>query len=87
MEFEPVGFVKSRVTEAVDEGWGEVVSEIHLAERLAHGLRGIDQFSHLLASFFSSSVRLAVDSMASAETNSDIIISGILGSTTRSRTT
>lgn len=52
MEFEPVGYVKSRVTEAVDEGWGEVVSEIHLAERLAPGLRGIDQFSHLLVLFF-----------------------------------
>ena len=49
---EPVGVVKSPVTGAVDERWGEVVSEIHLAERLAPGLSGIDQFSHLLILFF-----------------------------------
>ncbi len=51
-ELQPIGLVKSSATEAVDEGWGKVVSEIHLFEELAPGLLGIEQFSHLLILFF-----------------------------------
>jgi tRNA (adenine37-N6)-methyltransferase len=51
VNLEPIGRVQSSVTEAVDENWGEVVAEIHLSEALAPGLRGIEQFSHLLVVF------------------------------------
>jgi tRNA-Thr(GGU) m(6)t(6)A37 methyltransferase TsaA len=45
-DFIPIGVVRSSVSEPVDEGWGEVVSEIHLEARYAAGLEGIEQFSH-----------------------------------------
>lgn len=48
----PIGFVVSPVREAVDEKWGEVVAEIRVEERLAAGLRGLEQFSHALVVFF-----------------------------------
>ena len=63
MNIEPIGTVKSPVTEAVDEGWGGVVSEIHLQESLAAGLQGIEQFSHIIVIFFmhQSTFDLAAD--------------------------
>jgi tRNA (adenine37-N6)-methyltransferase len=51
MTLEPIGYVRSPVTEGVDEGWGEVTAEIVLDERLADGLRGLEQFSHVLVIF------------------------------------
>ncbi|OGP49005.1 MAG: tRNA (N6-threonylcarbamoyladenosine(37)-N6)-methyltransferase TrmO [Deltaproteobacteria bacterium GWD2_55_8] len=63
MNIEPIGTVKSPVTEAGDEGWGGVVSEIHLQESLAAGLQGIEQFSHIIVIFFmhQSTFDLAAD--------------------------
>jgi len=63
VNIEPIGTVKSPVTEAVDEGWGGVVSEIHLQESLAAGLQGIEQFSHIIVIFFmhQSTFDLAAD--------------------------
>lgn len=52
MNIEPIGIVKSPVTEAVDENWGNVVAEIHLLDSMASGLQGIEEFSHLLVVFF-----------------------------------
>ena len=52
MNVEPIGIVKSPVKEAVDENWGNVVAEIHLLDSMASGLRGIEQFSHLIVVFF-----------------------------------
>ncbi|MBI2091320.1 MAG: tRNA (N6-threonylcarbamoyladenosine(37)-N6)-methyltransferase TrmO [Deltaproteobacteria bacterium] len=52
MNIEPIGIVKSPVTEAVDENWGNVVAEIHLLDSMAPGLQGIEQFSHLIVVFF-----------------------------------
>lgn len=46
-----IGVVKSPVVEPKDDGWGEVVSEIHLDERFAPGLRGIEQYSHIIVVF------------------------------------
>ena len=42
MQIEPVGVVRSPVTEALDERWGDVVAEIHVRPELAPGLRGIE---------------------------------------------
>lgn len=52
MDIEPIGIVRSPVKEAVDENWGNVVAEIHLLDSMAPGLRGIEQFSHLIVVFF-----------------------------------
>jgi len=51
MNFEPIGIVKSTATEPVDENWGHIVSEIHLADPLTPGLHGLEQFSHLIVLF------------------------------------
>jgi tRNA-Thr(GGU) m(6)t(6)A37 methyltransferase TsaA len=47
----PIGIVKSAVTEGVDEGWGKVVSEIHIDKEFEPGLTGIDSFSHIIVIF------------------------------------
>lgn len=52
MELQPIGTVKSPVTEEVVENWGEVVSEIVFDEALAPGLQGLEQFSHVLVIFY-----------------------------------
>ena len=51
MEIEPVGVVKNGVTEATDENWASVVSEIRLRSELAAGLRGLEAFSHAVVVF------------------------------------
>ena len=52
MDFRPIGTVSSPVKKGVDEGWGEVVSEIHLNPDLADGLKGLDEFSHIIVVFY-----------------------------------
>lgn len=52
MNVQEIGIIKSQVTEPQDEGWGDVVSEIHLHPGLAAGLVGLEQFSHLVIIFF-----------------------------------
>jgi len=52
MNFEPIGIVKSPVTEPVDAGWGSVVSEIHINPELAPGLKGIMDWSHVVVLFY-----------------------------------
>jgi tRNA (adenine37-N6)-methyltransferase len=51
MEFRPIGYVQSPVTEPVDENWGAIVSRIHLTEDLGRGLKGLEEFSHLVIVF------------------------------------
>jgi len=51
MILEPIGAVRSPVTEGVDEGWGTVTSEIVIDERYAPGLAGLDSFSHVIVVF------------------------------------
>lgn len=51
MDLQPIGVVRSPITEGVDLGWGAVESEIHLRPSLAEGLRGLADFSHALVIF------------------------------------
>ncbi|MDB4894611.1 MAG: hypothetical protein JWN15_873 [Firmicutes bacterium] len=48
IHMEPIGVVRNGVTEAVDEGWGEVTSEIVLRPDLAGIVDGMEGFSHVL---------------------------------------
>lgn len=52
MNIEPIGIVRSPVKEPIDEQWGRVIAEIDLNDALAAGLKGIDQFSHVIIIFF-----------------------------------
>jgi len=49
--FEPIGEVRCHAPSNGDP-WGEVISKLHVAEGVVPGLRGIDQFSHLLVLFW-----------------------------------
>ena len=44
----PIGFVRSPVKEPVDAGWGDVEARIELLSEYRGGLRGLDEFSHVL---------------------------------------
>jgi tRNA-Thr(GGU) m(6)t(6)A37 methyltransferase TsaA len=52
MILEPIGVVRSPVTEGVDEGCGSVTSQVIVDERYASGLAGLDTFSHVLVVFY-----------------------------------
>jgi len=52
VNLEVIGTVNSPVTEGVDEDWGSVVSEIQLNEKYVSGLRGLEEFSHVLVLFY-----------------------------------
>lgn len=52
MYLHPIGSIKSPVTGPVDEHWGSVISEIHLDEAFAAGLKGLEGFSHLIVVFW-----------------------------------
>ena len=52
VEFEAIGVVISPVTEGVDENWGGIISEIRLNEKYVSGLRGLEEFSHVLILFY-----------------------------------
>ena len=52
MNLEPIGIVRSPVKEPIDEKWGSVIADIDLNNALAMGLKGIDQFSHIVVIFF-----------------------------------
>lgn len=74
MNLEPIGTVKSPVTEAVDKNWGNIISEIHLVDSLAAGLQGIEQFSHIVVIFFMhrSAFGLATDLVRRPRGRSDM---------------
>lgn len=48
---QPIGVVRSPIVEGVDEDWGSVVAEVHLREEYAPGLRGLEEFSHVIVVF------------------------------------
>lgn len=47
-----IGSVRSKVTAPVDEGWGDVVSEIRLEPQYKGALTGLENFSHALIVYF-----------------------------------
>ena len=44
----PIGIIHNSVTEPVDENWSKVVSEIHLEAEFAEGLKGLEDWSHVI---------------------------------------
>ncbi len=47
-----IGVVRSPVAQGRDDGWGSVVSELHLDEDVAAGLAGLEGFSHAIVVFW-----------------------------------
>jgi tRNA-Thr(GGU) m(6)t(6)A37 methyltransferase TsaA len=62
MILEPIGVVRSTVTEGVDEGWGSITSDVVIDEVYAPGLSGLDAFSHILVVFYMHRVTFDADS-------------------------
>jgi len=54
---QPVGVVHSAVKEAIVDNWGQVISEIHIDEDLKEGLRGLDDWSHIVVIFYMHETR------------------------------
>lgn len=50
--FQPIGIVRNSVRERIEGGWGRVHSRIVLHPEFAAGLRGIEEFSHLMVIFW-----------------------------------
>jgi len=46
--FKPIGFIKSDIKEKIDCNWGEVISEIVINKELEDGLKGLEDFSHVI---------------------------------------
>jgi tRNA-Thr(GGU) m(6)t(6)A37 methyltransferase TsaA len=52
IELRPIAVVRSPQKQPVDEGWGDVVAEIHVDPSLARGLKGLENFSHAVIVFW-----------------------------------
>lgn len=61
MQFNPIGVVKSQITEGIDYNWGKIISEIHILESLAKGLRGLEEFSHVIVIFYMHQARFILE--------------------------
>ena len=48
IELEPIGFVRNKVTDKKDVSWGDDVSSIVLEEQYVSGLKGLEDFSHVI---------------------------------------
>ena len=48
----PIGYVRNTVTNKKDISWGEDSSTIVLEEQYAPGLRGLEDFSHVIILFY-----------------------------------
>ena len=57
IELEPIGFVRSSVKQPQQGGWKEVVSEIVLEKEYEEGLRGLEDFSHIVVVFSMDKVK------------------------------
>lgn len=57
----PIGRVHNTVTDAVDAEWGQVVTEIHVDPELAPGLRGLEDWSHVIVVFYMHNAEFDMD--------------------------
>lgn len=87
MNFEPIGVVRSPVTEGVDKDWGKVVSDIQVDIKWAPGLIGLDQFSHIIVVFYmhESSFTAAADLVRRPQGREDMPMIGIFAQRAKHR--
>ncbi len=87
MDLIPIGTVRSPQSQAVDEGWGEVVSDIHLQPGLGSGLSGLEEFSHAVVVYYMHEARFdwRNDFVRRPQGRDDMPEVGIFAQRTRSR--
>ncbi len=87
MDVTMIGTVQSPVAEPVDEGWGDVVSTIHVRTEYARGLEGIEGFSHAIVLFMMhhASFDLAGDLVRRPRGRDDMPEAGIFAQRARHR--
>lgn len=47
----PVGIVHTEAQDAIDTDWGKIISEIYVDEAFTDGLKGLDDWSHIVVIF------------------------------------
>jgi len=52
VQLKPIGYVKTPISDIKDWNWGEVQSKIVIDKSLAPGLKGLDNFSHIIVIFY-----------------------------------
>ena len=52
IQLQPIGIIKSPATKMSPGNWANVQSEIHLDKSYVAGLKGLEEFSHLIVVFF-----------------------------------
>jgi tRNA-Thr(GGU) m(6)t(6)A37 methyltransferase TsaA len=52
MEVKPIGTIHAPVKALEEERWSDVVSEIHVDEAYAPGLKGIESWSHVMVVYY-----------------------------------
>jgi tRNA (adenine37-N6)-methyltransferase len=57
LQITPIGVVRNSVSEAVDDHWGKVISEIHIDDELARGLKGLEDWSHVVVIYYMHSAQ------------------------------
>ena len=87
MNLEPIGYVRSPVTEGLDQDWGNVESEIIINEAYAAGLIGLEGFSHVIVIFYmhQSSWNLDSDLVRRPQGRSDLKPVGIFAQRAKHR--
>lgn len=48
----PIGVVQNGVQKAMDANWGKIISEIHIDPPLAPGLKGLEDWSHIIVIYY-----------------------------------
>ena len=87
MKFELIGIVRSPVTKKVDQGWGEIVSEIHIDKKYSLGLRGLEEFTHIIVIFYmhKATMSLETDIIRRPQGRKDMPKSGIFAQRAKHR--
>ena len=52
IEIEPIGYVKNKVEDRKDVAWGEDNSTIYLEKKYISGLKGLEDFSHVIILYY-----------------------------------
>lgn len=52
LRIRPIGWVRNAVTDPRPSGWETVESELHVLPEFAQGLKGLEEFSHIIVLFW-----------------------------------
>ncbi len=87
MEIQPIGIVRSSITQPVEEKWGDVVSEIHVDAAYVPGLQGIESWSHIVVVYHMHEAQfdLNADLVSRPRNRDDMPEVGVFAQRTRTR--